>query len=259
MQVDRHLDTTCPGESPPYPKTTSSSIALPVTKSAIPKAPERLPLLSYSMLNDTVLRKKVSQLGLSTFGSRQLLERRHKEYVTLWNANCDSAQPKSKFELMRDLQVWERTLGGQAPTLSRAANLGAQIKDKDFDGAAWAVQHDSSFKDLIANARKSRLRATQSPPEPAVSQKFNEGSEATSLSVLTRQSWTVEPEALDPIGPDSSSPRLQTINGETGGQVFQGGTEVGKGAVGGMEITQHLAKEPLGVHDSGGADGGHES
>jgi E3 ubiquitin-protein ligase RAD18 len=29
------------------------------------------------------------------------------------------------------------------------------VKDKDFDGAAWATKHDTSFKDLIANARKS--------------------------------------------------------------------------------------------------------
>ncbi len=43
--------------------------------------------------------------------------------------------------------------------------MGAQIKDKDFDGTAWAVKHDSSFEDLIANARKSRRQAEQKTEE----------------------------------------------------------------------------------------------
>jgi E3 ubiquitin-protein ligase RAD18 len=35
----------------------------------------------------------------------------------------------------------------------------AAIKDKDFDGAAWAAKHDSSFRDLIASARKNGDKA----------------------------------------------------------------------------------------------------
>lgn len=108
------------------------------------------------MLKDNALRKKMSELGLSTVGSRQLLEKRHQEWITLWNANCDAARPKKRFELMQDLDVWERTLGGRAPTTSRAATTGAQIRDKDFDGAAWATKHDTSFRDLIAKARGAR-------------------------------------------------------------------------------------------------------
>ncbi|RYC58398.1 hypothetical protein CHU98_g7821, partial [Xylaria longipes] len=42
---------------------------------------------------------------------------------------------------------------------------GAQIRDKDFDGAAWAVKHDTSFKDLIANARRTRAQAQAKPDE----------------------------------------------------------------------------------------------
>jgi E3 ubiquitin-protein ligase RAD18 len=118
------------------------------------------------MLKDTALRKKMGELGLSTAGSRQMLEKRHQEWITLWNANCDSAKPKRRSELMHDLEVWERTMGSRAPTMSRAANMGAQIKDKDFDGAAWATKHDTSFKDLIAKARGSRNKAVQKDDEP---------------------------------------------------------------------------------------------
>ncbi|KAI1497877.1 hypothetical protein F5X99DRAFT_395479 [Biscogniauxia marginata] len=171
LQVDKHLDTSCPGEprpepSPPrqasrtstipstFPSTSSSSRQQPPSKSL-----ERLPALNYSSLREQQLRKKMSELGISTGGGRQMLERRHKEWVTIWNANCDSLRPRRKADLLHDLDIWERTLGMRAPTLSRSAVLGAQIKDKDFDGAAWAAKHDSSFKDLIASARRNKAQA----------------------------------------------------------------------------------------------------
>ncbi|SPQ25087.1 0767dc3f-4b41-4cad-9f86-f026bbcaf26a [Thermothielavioides terrestris] len=166
-QVDKHIDTSCPGSPQPQEASSSSTannrsgnsfgsartlLQNPPTPT---KAPERLPALAYSMLKDSALRKKLAELGLSTSGSRQMLEKRHQEWVTIWNANCDSARPKKRSELLHDLEVWERTMGTRAPTMSKAANMGAQIKDKDFDGAAWASKHSNSFKELIARARSS--------------------------------------------------------------------------------------------------------
>lgn len=102
-----------------------------------------------------------------------MLERRHKEWMTLWNANCDSLNPRRKVDLLHDLDVWERTLGSRAPTNSRSQNLGAQIKDKDFDAAGWAAKHDASFKDLVASAwqnKKQVERATASEGVPNASE-----------------------------------------------------------------------------------------
>ena len=172
-QVDKHIDTSCPGS--PQPTVATSRISSSRTmsgfssghavKSSIAANPlERLPPLNYSILRDQALRKKMSELNISASGSRQLLERRHKEWVTIWNANCDSARPKSRMELLHDLDVWERTLGGRAP-LTLSSHIGAQIRDKDFDGAAWAAKHDTSFKDLIANARRSRNQPAAKQPE----------------------------------------------------------------------------------------------
>ena len=170
--VDKHIDTTCPGS--PQPQSSSSAApksSFPIIRSsdqsnqASARTPERLPSLNYSVMKDVALRKKMSELGISTMGPRQLLEKRHKEWVTIWNANCDSARPKKRSDLLQDLSVWERTLGGQAPTMSRSANLGAQIKDKDFDGAAWAAKHNDSFRDLIANARRTSKVKSEEPRE----------------------------------------------------------------------------------------------
>ncbi|KAI1373275.1 DNA repair protein rad18 [Hypoxylon crocopeplum] len=164
-QVDRHLDTSCPTENQPQQspsKRTSRSTSIPIAfptaspKKQPPRNLERLPAVNYSMLKEPQLRKKMAELGLSAGGGRKMVEKRHKEWTTIWNANCDSLHPRRKTELLHDLDVWERTLGARAPTSSKSLSLGAQIKDKDFDGAAWAAKHNISFKDLIASAQQNK-------------------------------------------------------------------------------------------------------
>ncbi|KAI6084875.1 DNA repair protein rad18 [Hypoxylon rubiginosum] len=172
--VDRHLDSTCPGQPQPQqkmpmqtprslstPSTLPSSIASPKQTPAA-NGEKRLPAINYSMLKEPQLKKKLSDLGISSAGNKLMLERRHREWMTIWNANCDSMQPRRRSELQRELDIWERTLGSRAPTSSKALVLGAQIKDKDFDGAAWAVKHDVSFKNLVASARQNKVKAEQS-------------------------------------------------------------------------------------------------
>lgn len=164
-QVFGHLES-CPGPSAPTSNTSNNADAentFSFGQSARKqqKTLERLPPLNYSMLKEQVLRKKMLELGLNNQGPRLLLEKRHREWLTLWNANCDAATPKKRSELLHDLDVWERTQGGRAPTTGRAIQTAAAIKDKDFDGAAWAAKHDSSFRDLIASARKNGSKAKQ--------------------------------------------------------------------------------------------------
>lgn len=160
-QVFTHLES-CPGPSPkkkPAERTAPSGLSLQPRQHNTNL--ERLPALNYSMLKDTALRKRMAELGISSQGSRSLLERRHKEYITIWNANCDAARPKSRHELLRQLDAWERSQGGRAPIVGRAVQNAAIFKDKDFDGSAWAAQHNDSFKDLVASARKSSQAARQ--------------------------------------------------------------------------------------------------
>ncbi|KAI2641237.1 DNA repair protein rad18 [Xylaria nigripes] len=182
-QVDRHIDASCPGPQstppPQQPSLQNSSKPTSITRAFAPSsstttttkpqttqpAPDRLPTLNYSMIKETQLRKELADLSLSTSGNRAMLERRHREWVMIWNANCDSQRPRRKVALLHDLDTWERTLGSRAPTGSRAANMGAQIRDKDFDGAAWATKHNLSYRDLIANARRTRARAQPKPDE----------------------------------------------------------------------------------------------
>lgn len=114
----------------------------------------------------------MTELGIPSWGPRILLQRRHTEWMNLWNANCDSKTPKSKRELLQELSVWERTQGGSAVPSAESSN---SVMRKDFDASAWSANHDNDFKKLIANARKRsdalvRTTIPQASAEPRTSQ-----------------------------------------------------------------------------------------
>ena len=120
-----------------------------------PRPQDRISELNYSLLKETAMRKKMDELGLPSFGSKQLMVRRHTEWVNLWNANCDSSNARTKRELLHDLDTWERTQGGRAPT----TNQGYGIMRKDFDGNSWANKNKDDFSRLIADARRKKTTA----------------------------------------------------------------------------------------------------
>jgi len=58
----------------------------------------------YNLLSDRDLKKKLKEHGLSTHGTRQQLIKRHQEFVHMYNAQCDSLNPKSgKLEILGKL------------------------------------------------------------------------------------------------------------------------------------------------------------
>jgi E3 ubiquitin-protein ligase RAD18 len=155
-EVQIHIDK-CDGV-PPSRKaaavSTQKSIINPSLQISKPiTRPEKLAHPHFPGLKDHQLRKKLTDLGISAGGTRTAQELRLKEWVLLWNSNCDNKIPKGKIELRRELDIWERTQGDRASTSNISHATGLQIKDKDFDGKAWAAQHSDTFGDLIAQAR----------------------------------------------------------------------------------------------------------
>ena len=105
-------------------------------------------------MNENNLRKRIAVLGIPNWGAKQLLIRRHTEWVNLWNANCDSSKPRSKRDLLHDLDVWERTQGGNAPNAQGSTQGTPSLMAKDFDSRAWSINHESDFRRLVAQARQ---------------------------------------------------------------------------------------------------------
>jgi E3 ubiquitin-protein ligase RAD18 len=163
-QINSHLDKCLAGEvpassppatnkpssqSPRPPHVVSGTIAYSQTK---PSTSNRLPTLNYSLFNDNAMRKKLKELGIPNTGSKQLMIKRHMEWLNLWNANCDSLNPGSKLQLLKDLTTWERTLGRQVEKGQQATG----VMVKDFDRDRYAQKQKNDFDDLIARARQSR-------------------------------------------------------------------------------------------------------
>ena len=112
-------------------------------------------------MNENALRKKIGTLGIPNWGPKQLLIRRHTEWVNLWNANCDSLKPRSKRELLHDLDVWERTQGGSTPVAQNSSSSTNAVMGKDFDGTAWSASHADDFRQLVARARQKPVQTTE--------------------------------------------------------------------------------------------------
>lgn len=102
----------------------------------------------------------MQELGLPTIGNKTLLKERHTEWINIWNANCDSSNPKSKGELLNELKKWERSQGGQARELDNAG-----IMKKDFDAVGWQANHTDDFSRLIEQAKRKRDEAANKPKE----------------------------------------------------------------------------------------------
>ena len=137
---------------------------LPTNSRPPPKPMERLPQLNYSLLKDGALRKKLSEIGISNTGPRALLIRRHTEWINLVNSNCDSTKPRTKRELLHELDVWDKTQGRQVLNSLSGGYKAASVMSKEFDGAAWATNHDQDFQSLIAKARTKLKQEDEKAP-----------------------------------------------------------------------------------------------
>ncbi|CZT15449.1 related to postreplication repair protein RAD18 [Ramularia collo-cygni] len=120
---------------------------------------DRINQLNYSMLTDSAMAKKLKEGGIPSWGNKKLMTSRHREWVNIWNANCDSTQPRAKRDLLHDLDIWERTQGGKAPTSN------SSLMRKDFDGDAHSKLHHDDFSRLIADARRKKNLPAPEPKQ----------------------------------------------------------------------------------------------
>ncbi|KAF6229353.1 hypothetical protein HO133_007469 [Letharia lupina] len=184
-----HLDVHNNSASTTSPARQSAPRLNVIANSRRPaKAMERLPQLNYSLLKDNALRKKLSELGIPNGGPKDLLIRRHTEWVNLVNANCDSSKPKTKRELVQELEAWDRTQGRQILGNCNGTGSASSVMSKTFDGAAWASNHGNNFQALIAQARRkvnAKVESTSSTngaPNPVLDRRTDDGCLATSAN-----------------------------------------------------------------------------
>ncbi|NWV17878.1 RAD18 ligase, partial [Origma solitaria] len=112
----------------------------------------------YNLLSDRDLRKKLKEHGLSTSGTRQQLIKRHQEFVHMYNAQCDSLNPKSVAEVVKELEKNEK-MRVQLECNKPSENSLTFTKDqseKEIDEihAEYRNKHKSEFKFLVDEVNK---------------------------------------------------------------------------------------------------------
>ncbi|NWU92434.1 RAD18 ligase, partial [Upupa epops] len=176
-----------------------------------------MPKIVYNLLSDRDLRKKLKEHGLSTRGTRQQLIRRHQDFVHAYNAQCDSLNPKSVAEIVKELEKNEKIrvqlefnrTGGNSLALKKEQTE----EEIDQIHADYRRKHRSEFQILVdqVNSRwkKSGERKAESPQikqEAAVT----ELPTATELGEEHRAAAVLEqaqvPKAETPDGRSESGP-----------------------------------------------------
>ncbi|XP_038666692.1 E3 ubiquitin-protein ligase RAD18 isoform X2 [Scyliorhinus canicula] len=123
----------------------------------------KLPKLVYNLISERDLRKKLKECGLSTQGSKAQLVKRHLAFVQMYNSQCDSLNPRSAFEIAREIEKNEKT---RAQLESKASeNVLKFTKDQseeeiDEVHKEYRVKHQKEFQELVAEVR-NRWKTTE--------------------------------------------------------------------------------------------------
>ncbi|NWT88523.1 RAD18 ligase, partial [Lanius ludovicianus] len=125
----------------------------------------------YNLLSDRDLRKKLKEHGLSTSGTRQQLIKRHQEFVHMYNAQCDSLNPKSVAEVVKELEKNEK-IRVQLECRKPGENSLTFTKDQteeeiDEIHAEYRNKHRSEFKFLVDQVNKRWKKRGESKAESA--------------------------------------------------------------------------------------------
>lgn len=103
------------------------------------------------------------------------------------NANRDASRPRTKREMLQELEIWDRTQGRQisrVPGESPSANL---IMSKDFDGTAWGLCHNNDFQQLISHARRKLGKSDRKEVDDHIQSSLSPSQDLTDESTNLKQ------------------------------------------------------------------------
>jgi len=125
----------------------------------------------YSMHSLTQLRKIMRELGLPDSGDHKVLVKRHKEYITLYNANIDSTNPVDAKVLRKRLIQREEILANDA---------GPAVKVDESNMEEHKRKYSPQFDSLISDAMKRRKKLEEAEQKAKESSKASKSAENNS-------------------------------------------------------------------------------
>ncbi|CAH2312713.1 E3 ubiquitin- ligase RAD18 isoform X3 [Pelobates cultripes] len=105
----------------------------------------------YNLLSDRDLRKRLKEIGLSTHGTKQQMIRRHQEFVQMYNAQCDSLNPKSVAEIVCEIENNEKTRSALEAKQESGMTFSKEQTEREIDEIhqKYRKKHKNEFQQLI--------------------------------------------------------------------------------------------------------------
>ncbi|KAM9859796.1 E3 ubiquitin-protein ligase RAD18 [Aulostomus maculatus] len=124
-------------------------------RSSISKARRPMAKVVYNLLSLQELKRRLKECHLSVQGSREQMIKRHKEFFHLYNAQCDSLNPKSAEEIAKEVEANEKMrnqLQGRAKPVVVISKTATETEIDEWQ-SNYRKQHSSDFSRLIAQVR----------------------------------------------------------------------------------------------------------
>uniref|UniRef100_A0A8D8Q6U5 RING-type E3 ubiquitin transferase n=1 Tax=Cacopsylla melanoneura TaxID=428564 RepID=A0A8D8Q6U5_9HEMI len=143
-------------------------------KSVPQNKPSRRPLpkLALSLMKEKELKSKCKEYDLSSLGDRKALISRIQRYTCLYNSECDSLNPRSKTEIVRQIEREEKTVQSSSAggVKSLFSNVGRKTDPKVIEEVNTKYLQDNKtvFQKLIENMRERDGSRIVRCPRPTV-------------------------------------------------------------------------------------------
>lgn len=160
--LNQHLDKGCQAsESIPSPRNGNGLAGkgnwfekpkqLNSKTNSTTKPRSKLARQNYSVMREPDIRRMLVEFQLSKNGSKDRIIERHRQWVTLYNANLDASPKvqKTDVQLRRDLAEWERAFDESQRKQKTMTEEGAKVYEE---------VNKSQFDDLIKTAKESHAK-----------------------------------------------------------------------------------------------------
>ncbi|XP_053325922.1 E3 ubiquitin-protein ligase RAD18 [Spea bombifrons] len=165
--INKHLDSCLTSDEKKESLRSSVNKRKPMAK------------VVYNLLSDRDLRKRLKEVGLSTHGSKQQMIKRHQEFVHMYNAQCDSLNPKSASEIVSEIVNNEKIRSSLEAKQESGMTFSKDQTEEEIDEIhqQYRKKHKNEFQHLIESmkGRWGKKGGKQIKKEPSEDCKNNGG------------------------------------------------------------------------------------
>ncbi|CAK6955558.1 E3 ubiquitin-protein ligase RAD18 [Scomber scombrus] len=131
-------------------------------RSSLGKARRPMGKVVYNLLSMQELKRRLKECHLSMQGSRDQLIKRHQDFVHVYNAQCDSINPKAAEDIAKEVEANEKIRNQLKKKTKHVMIFSKNQSEKEIDElhSDYRKQHSNDFSRLVAQVR-SRLDTTR--------------------------------------------------------------------------------------------------